>query len=105
RDGETLYNSLGLSKGASQDEIKRAYRKLALKCHPDKNPGDPEAADKFKEINKANMVLSDDAKKEIYDKYGSFGLYLAGQFGDDGVGFYYALKNPLLKLFYNSPSS
>ena len=53
------YEVLGVSKNASDDEIKKAYRKLAVKYHPDKNPGDKEAEAKFKEINKAHDVLSD----------------------------------------------
>ena len=64
---------LGLKKDATPDEIKRAYRKLALKFHPDKNPDNPEATEKFKEINRAHSILSDETKKNIYDEYGSFG--------------------------------
>ncbi|KAI8485210.1 DnaJ sub C member 5B [Branchiostoma belcheri] len=70
--GESLYQVLGLKKDATPDEIKRAYRKLALKFHPDKNPDNPEATEKFKEINRAHSILSDETKKNIYDEYGSF---------------------------------
>src|SRR6266498_1977511 len=65
------YKVLGLKKGATQEEIKKAYRKLAVKYHPDKNPGDKEAEDKFKEINEAYAVLSDPQKKQQYDQFGS----------------------------------
>ena len=65
------YQALGVSKGASIDEIKKAFRKLAVKYHPDKNPGDKEAEEKFKEINEAYAVLSDPEKKAQYDRFGS----------------------------------
>ncbi|GFO62458.1 DnaJ domain-containing protein [Geomonas paludis] len=65
------YEVLGLKKGASADEIKRAYRKLAVKYHPDKNPGNKEAEERFKEINEAYAVLSDPKKKEQFDQFGS----------------------------------
>ena len=64
------YEVLGVDKNASEDEIKRAYKKLARKYHPDMNPGDKEAEEKFKEINEANEVLSDPEKKARYDQFG-----------------------------------
>ncbi|KAM7403508.1 hypothetical protein PAMA_004121 [Pampus argenteus] len=90
--GDSLYKVLGLEKGASQEEIKRAYRKLALRHHPDKNPDNPEAAEKFKEINNANSILSDENKQKIYDEYGSMGLYVAEQFGDESVKYYFLMS-------------
>ncbi len=64
------YDALGIAKDASTDEIKKAYRKSALKYHPDKNPGDAAAEKKFKEISEAYEVLSDDKKRQVYDQYG-----------------------------------
>ena len=68
---KTLYDTLGVSKSASQDEIKKAYRKLARQYHPDKNPGDKEAEDRFKDVQGAYDVLSDEEKRKQYDRFGS----------------------------------
>lgn len=86
------YEVLGISKGASEDEIKKAYKKLARKYHPDMNPGDKEAEEKFKEVNEANEVLSDPQKKARYDQFGFAGVdpsYGAGGpgWGDGAAGF------------------
>jgi curved DNA-binding protein len=64
------YKTLGVKRNASEDEIKQAYRKLAMKFHPDRNPGNKEAEDKFKDINEANEVLSDPKKRARYDQLG-----------------------------------
>ena len=69
------YKSLGVDKNTSPEEIKKAFRKLAVKYHPDRNPNDKTAEDKFKDINEAYAVLSDPKKKEEYDTYGSSGFH------------------------------
>lgn len=79
------YNILGISKDATADEIKKAYRKKALAFHPDRNPDNPDAEAKFKEISEAYEALSDDNKRRIYDQYGAEGLSNAGPGG--GAGF------------------
>lgn len=84
------YSILGITKSAGQDEIKKAYRKLALKYHPDKNPGDKEAEKKFKEISEAYEVLNDDKKRQLYDQYGADAFRAGmggGAGGPGGAGF------------------
>lgn len=84
------YDVLGLSKSASDDEIKKAYRKLAKQYHPDLNPGDAKAEEKFKEVNEAYGVLSDSEKKARYDQFGHAGVdpnYGAGGAGAGAGGF------------------
>ena len=84
------YEVLGVSKDASADEIKKAYRKCAMKYHPDRNPGDKEAEEKFKEAGEAYEVLSDADKKARYDQYGFAGVdpnFGAGAGGYGGSGF------------------
>lgn len=98
--GQSLYEVLGLQKTCSQDDIKKAYRKLALRYHPDKNPNNPEATEKFKEINHAHSVLGDTTKRGIYDRYGSLGLYVAEQFGEENVNSYFVLTSPWCKALF-----
>ena len=83
------YEVLGVGQNASEAEIKSAYRKLAKKYHPDLNPGDKEAEEKFKEVNEANDVLSDPDKRKRYDQFGFAGVdpnYAAEQGGFGGAG-------------------
>ena len=75
------YEVLGVSKSASADEIKKAYRKLAIQYHPDKNPDNPEAEDKFKEAAEAYEVLSNPEKKQRYDQFGHQGMGGSGSYG------------------------
>ena len=90
-DKRDYYEVLGVEKGASAEEIKKAYRKSAMKYHPDRNPGDKTAEEKFKEIGEAYEVLSDDQKRARYDQFGFAGVdpnYGAGQGGGAyGSGF------------------
>ena len=81
------YEVLGLQKGASENDIKRAYKRLASKHHPDKNQGSKEAEEKFKEINEAYEVLGDDQKRAAYDQYGHAAFEQGGGAGGFGGGF------------------
>ena len=83
-DKRDYYETLGIDKSASADEIKKAYRSLAKKYHPDMNPGNAEAEQKFKEINEAYGVLSDADKKAKYDQYGHAAFDQTGGFGGGG---------------------
>ena len=76
-----LYEVLGIAKNANQEEIKKAYRKLAIQYHPDKNPGDKAAEEKFKEIAEAYAILSDSNKRMRYDRFGHTATSGSGDFG------------------------
>lgn len=78
------YEVLGVEKGAAKEAIKKGYRRLAVQYHPDKNPGDKKAEDKFKEATEAYEVLSDDQKRQMYDQYGFAGLEGMGGGGNQG---------------------
>ena len=95
------YEALELSKGASQEEIKKAYRKSALKYHPDRNQGDKQAEKKFKEISEAYEVLGDEKKRQIYDQYGADALKGGGMGGGGEHGGFSSMEEAL-RTFMNA---
>ena len=80
------YDVLGVTRGSSGQDIKKAYRKQAMKYHPDRNQGNKDAEEKFKEASEAYEVLSDDEKRKVYDSYGHAGLSGQGFEGFSDVG-------------------
>jgi len=93
-DKRDYYEVLGISRDAGEDELKKAYRQKALQFHPDKNPGDKTAEEKFKEATEAYEVLKDPQKRQVYDQYGHQGLS-GGGFGGFGGGFGFDLSDAL----------
>ncbi|PKK90606.1 MAG: molecular chaperone DnaJ [Candidatus Wallbacteria bacterium HGW-Wallbacteria-1] len=92
------YDILGVARNATAQELKKAFRKLAIQYHPDKNPDNKEAEDKFKELSEAYEVLSDENKRSVYDRYGHEGL--EGQFGPSGFGHGYGDINDIFSDFF-----
>jgi molecular chaperone DnaJ len=84
---QDFYETLGVAKGANADDLKRAYRKLAMQFHPDRNPGDKSAEQKFKEISEAYDILKDDQKRAAYDRFGHAAFEQAGGRGPGDFGF------------------
>src|SRR5690348_2005692 len=89
------YETLGVARGASDDDIKKAYRKLAMQYHPDRNNGSRDAEEKFKEITEAYDVLRDPNKRAAYDRYGEAGL----RGGAGGAGFHHVDLSEALGIF------
>src|SRR5256885_5251700 len=92
-----FYNTLGVARGASDEEIKKAYRKLAMTFHPDRNNGSKEAEEKFKAITEAYDVLRDPDKRALYDRYGEAGLRRGG------TGFHYGELSAAPSIFIRHP--
>ncbi len=89
---EDYYETLGVTRDADAGALKSAYRKLAMKFHPDRNPGDEQAEHKFKEINEAYEVLKDDQKRAAYDRFGHDAFTNGGGGPGQGAGFWSSFR-------------
>ena len=94
------YEVLGLAKDAADSDIKAAYRKAAMKYHPDRNPGDKEAEERFKEASEAYEVLSDGQKRATYDRFGHQGLHGQGFQGFQDVGDVFSSFGSIFEEFF-----
>ena len=103
--GKNYYKILGISRDADKKTIKKAYRKLALKYHPDKNKAE-DAEDKFKSISEAYEVLTDDKKRDIYNRFGEEGLKNGGNLNGQNFGFHFRPSNPnnIFRAFFGDNS-
>jgi len=96
---QDYYTTLGVARDASAEDLKRAYRKLAMKYHPDRNPDNEQAEAKFKELNEAYDVLKDDQKRAAYDRYGHAAFEQSGPAGPGGFGFQGGFEGGLGDIF------
>nr|AAW27439.2 SJCHGC02252 protein [Schistosoma japonicum] len=97
KENINLYAILEVDRNATAEEIRKSYRRLALKYHPDKNVKDPGASEKFKEINRAHSILANEQKRKLYDRYGSLGIYVAEHIDEEDWKPYLALRNPCVQ--------
>src|SRR6185369_7292525 len=93
------YEVLVVERNASADEVRKAYKREALKHHPDRNPGDATAEMKFKAVNEAYQVLSDDEKRQIYDQFGHAGLEGGGMGGGDASDVFAHMQDLFAEMF------
>lgn len=93
-----LYDVLEISKDATDEDIKKAYRTLALRYHPDKHPNDPSANEKIREINYAHLILKDPTKRKIYDHYGHMGINMMNQIGEENMSIFLISQNRCFRL-------